>query len=284
MAQTGDDPSMAVPSNPRYEKGEHYTFVYGMDEEMKATGSPMGDWEMKNKIEQTWEFEVKKVAKDGSSRHVGVLKRVVVVADMGPQGTMKYDTDEPTGGQMGKHFQGMLGTEITLEMEPSGDIESAKDAEVLQGHMFKKEADYDGNDHLKESWNVLNAFPEGAVSDGKSWVRKRDGTSFYPFVAELQFVLEDADTDGQWINCKGKVQPNPNSIPTTEMGMKIDYQFTGSVSGKFQYDAVRERMSSGELAWDLEGDCNMILPDGKTTTFPVTLQKVNSFISTPITD
>ena len=284
MAQSGDDSPMPIPSHPKFEKGERYTFIFRMDEEMKATGSPMGDWEMKNKIEQTWEFEVKKVSKDGRSRHEGVLKRVVVVADMGPQGTMEYDTDKPTGGQMGKHFQGMLGTEITLEKDMSGDITSAKDAEVLQGHMFKKDAEYNGNHHLQESWNVLNAIPAEEVSSENSWERKRVGTSFYPYLTDLQFELGDSDGKWHWINCVGQVQPNPNSIPTTEMGMKIDYEFTGEVSGKFQYDPGRKRMASGELSWNLAGDCNMLLPDGKKTTFPVTLLKVNSFNSNPITD
>lgn len=245
-----------------------------MEEVMDAVGSPMGDWTMDNKIEQHWKFAVKKVDKKGFSHHIGTLDRILINMDMGEQGVMVYDTKDDPRNDMHKHFSGLIGMEIKMVVNSAGDIIEVEGAEALQGHMFKKDAEYNGNHHLAETWNVFNVYPGKEIKAGETWNKKRIGTSFYPFEGDFMCLVADTPSvKGDVIMTNSFINPNPNSLPTNEMGMQIDYAMKGAASGFFQVNAELKRIVRGDIHWDMEGDCNMVLPDGKKTSFKVTLKR-----------
>lgn len=279
MAQSDPTTQNTVPALPKYQKGESYKLTHRMEELMDAKGSPMGDWTMDNKIDQMWSFSIRKVDKKGFSYHEGTLDHIVIKTDMGEQGRMEYDTKKPPMNDMHKHFASLIGMEVKLKINEAGDIVEVEGAEALQGHIFRKDAAYNGNHHLAESWNLFNMYPDKEVADGESWSKKRSVSSFYPFEADFLCAVSDTPAvSGDIIMTTAFVNPNPNSIPTNEMGMKIDYEFKGAASGFFIVDNARQRIARGDTNWDLEGNCKMALPDGTNTEFPVTLKKTSVLI------
>jgi len=190
---------------------------------MQATDSPMGDWKMENQFEQFWDFTVTKDFRDGTTFHEGVLQRTVVSMDMGEEGKLKYDTEQTPVGEMQKHFDQQIGTQIKLRMDIHGEIEEVQGAEGLQAHMFPKDATYNGNHWLAETWNFHHLYPGKLVAPMESWDLRRKVTSFYPLVADLSCTVTDAPTKkGPVIMVTGFLFSNPNSLPTYEMGMQID--------------------------------------------------------------
>ncbi len=279
MAQSDSSPEQSVPAFPDYQKGETYKLTHRIEELMDAKGSPMGDWTMDNKIDQMWSFSVRKVDKEGFSYHEGTLDHIVIKMDMGEQGRMEYDTQKPPLNDMHDHFASLIGMKVKLKVDQGGDIVEVQGAERLQGHIFKKDAEYNGNHHLAETWNLFSMYPGKEIAPQETWSKKRSVTSFYPFEADFLCMVSDTPTvSGEVIMVSSFVNPNPISLPTSEMGMKIDYELKGAISGFFWVDMAAHRIIKGDTNWDLEGECKMELPDGKTTSFPVTLKKTSALI------
>lgn len=285
MAQTPDSSPSVVPALPAYQEGESYRLSLRWEEDMQATGSPMGDWTMENQFEQFWDFTVKKEFRDGTTLHEGVLMRTVVSMDMGKDGKMKYDTEQTPVGDVQKHFDKQIDTKIKVRMDIHGEISEVEGAEGLQDHMFKKDADYNGNHWLAETWNFHYLYPGKAVGPNDSWELRRKVTSFYPLVADFMCTVADAPTKkGAVIMVTGFVSSNPNSIATNERGMQIDYQLRGAASGYYNGSDAQGRINKGELHWDLKGECLVDLPDGSKSSFPVTIKKFTHFHTHPLTN
>lgn len=260
--------------HPRYTKGESFQVQHSISEVLEARDSPQGDWKMANSIVQDWTFTVAK-----SKKHVTKLKghydHLSVAFDMGAQGTRNYDSNDQPRDGMEKIFARMVGTEVELWGNVRDSLLEAKGAEELMGHMFKKDADYNGNDWLAESLNFNAIFPYHAVGDGDSWEMTHCMTSFYPMCLKATYTVSEI-TDGKMkIEMLGTVSPNPAGLPTSEMGMKINYAFSGPASGTYLLDLAQAKLIETSLALNLKGDCTVALPDGTEMGFPVTLTKTD---------
>lgn len=259
---------------PHFEKGMEYKVVRRMSEKLSATGSPQGDWTMENSIDRHWNCTVSKIDREGNSHHDASLERLKVIYDAGPSGMQEYDSEGYNSGPMANHFKKYVNSDLSLIYAPNYAVTQAESkAGLMEASMFKKLENYSAEDWVREKYNLECIYPDGPVSSGGSWTKSWSVSSFYPMRIQANYTLHEGEAGQMLIKMTGEVKPHPDGIPTNEMGIRINYEWKGDISGTYTLDGSTGRLLNAEHNISVAGTCLMQLPDGSDTSFPVTLKQ-----------
>lgn len=211
---------------------------YDVQQKMKMTTSVMDkdiEIRMDQNMDMTW--EVLKVEESGAAQ-VKMLFTRTRMSMSGPMGKVEIDSkdpkevNDPTGKALAQVVEAIAGMELTLTMEPNGEMKNVKIPQAVKdklkklpnaaamGDMFSEE----GFKKMVQGGMVL---PKGAVTKGKSWEQKMDmKMPFGKMTGDIQFTYEGTETKDDVKLDKISLKPNIKleTDPKSPFQMKVKEQ------------------------------------------------------------
>lgn len=257
---------------------------YTMDQSTVSKGSVMG-MEIETKMSQisdmTW--QIKSVGSDGVAEMTQTIDRLRMKMET-PFGSFEFDSKDPKpiegpfGDVMGPILSVMAGTEMSLKMDPTGDVHDVKLPEKLLeslrsnpilaqfGSMFSE----DGIKQMAQGGSgSVGGFPKGNVSKGESWDKKVEMKNpFGTIVVTTTSTYAGPETrDGMKLEkIDLKIMQNIEPAPDSMFNIKISSQDS---KGAAYFNNVTGRLISQELKqkmkMEIEVMGNVIEQDAETT-------------------
>ncbi len=276
----------------KLEKGQKYYLCTSVEQQISQTIMGQAQ-EVGQDIGMGIDFDVNDVDGDGNM-WIRYTYRWVKFIQKSAMGQMEYDSskkDSPVTS-VSRPFAALLGEGLLLKMTPEGRVTEVRDIEKMRNNIRQKFSSepmsqqmMDTVDKLideqsiKESTSSLMViYPDEPVGIGDSWSKTIAISTGSPMVMENKWTLKDRKDGVAIIDVNSVVKPNLDAKPM-EMGtMKMNYQLSGTQTGRMEMEESTGRIIKSRMNQDMSGQIVMSDSSGQGMPDMTVPMKIKSVI------
>jgi hypothetical protein len=261
----------ARPLSLQFNPPDNAVTVYTMDLDSDTQSQVMGmDMTTETDQEMVYSLSYRPPAANGD-RTVEVVYNSISMKQVTPQGTMNYDSQDPSandGNPTATMMDALINEPFTMVITPTGETREIKGlAELLDNAIDQLEG---LNDEIKESLKsqfggaavtdnlryMHDFYPPAPVKAGASWTAERvinsgamelEVSTLYTFVGREENGLVR-------IQVEGDILTNPDAEPMDIMGMSFTYDLAGTQMGFLLVEETTGLVERSEITQAFTGE------------------------------
>ncbi len=278
-----------VMLNLRVQPGDRWSQHFVVDQQIQQTimGQPMP---MNQIIGMRLDNEVTQEAGEAGGRWIAVTYGRVWYTQEGPQGQVKYDSQDPPEAvpMAARGFAGLVGQQLTVQMTPDGRVTEVRGLDELTENMIQAMGLPPGpmrdgaakalkgqmnEDSIKQMMSMATAvYPDRPVGVGDQWQDTAAIGGMTPMTIQSAFELESFDDQSAQIKVTGTIEPDPEAEPFEMNGLKMTAKLSGTQQGTATLNRETGLSTTAQMQQSMDGVMHMTPPGGQAMQIQMSIE------------